>query len=92
MKTRYSIYDAKTHLSEIIRRVRQDRSVVITDRGRDVARVVPIEKAEGWKGRIEELERLGVLSENIPAVSGGIAAVVRRPGAVKRFLDGRNRY
>jgi len=92
MKTRYSIYNAKTHLSEIIRLVRQDKSVVITDRGRDVARVVPVEKAAGLEGRIKELERSGALSAETRAVSGGIAAVARRPGALKRFLDSRSRY
>ena len=37
----YSIYEAKAKLSEIIRHVKRRRSVTITERGREVARVVP---------------------------------------------------
>ena len=56
MKTKYSIYEAKTHLSEILRLVRQNRSVTITDRGKEVARVVPMVESSNFEKRLEALE------------------------------------
>ncbi|HEX5052419.1 MAG TPA: type II toxin-antitoxin system prevent-host-death family antitoxin, partial [Planctomycetota bacterium] len=41
MRLSYSIYEAKAKLSEILRVVRKGRRITITDRGREVARIVP---------------------------------------------------
>ncbi len=38
------IYEAKTRLSELIRDVRRGEEVTILDRGKPVARLVPLEK------------------------------------------------
>ena len=42
-----SVYDAKTHLSRLLRRVRAGEDIVISDNGRPVARLVPIDAAGG---------------------------------------------
>jgi prevent-host-death family protein len=41
-----NVYEAKTHLSRLLRRVRAGEDVIIADAGRPVARLVPI-VAEG---------------------------------------------
>ena len=49
MKTRtaeVSAFEAKTHLSELLRETEQGRSFIIRRRGKAVARLVPPEKEE----------------------------------------------
>jgi prevent-host-death family protein len=92
MKARYSVYEAKTHLSEILRQVGQNRSVIITDRGREVARVVPMEEKTSFEKRVEAFERSGVIQSNPDADPSKIRPIKRCPGALKRFLETRNRY
>ena len=92
MKESYSVYEAKSHLSEIIRGVRHGRSVVITDRRRPVARVTAVEPAGGLEARIRLLEERGEIQGDPLANPRRIRAIARRPGALKRFLASRNRY
>ncbi len=40
---RVGIYDAKAHLSEIVERVESGSEVIITRRGKAVARIVPMQ-------------------------------------------------
>ena len=86
MSQRYSIYEAKARLSEIIRLVKSRRDVIITERGVPVARVVPFRqsKAESLESRIERLKNLGVVLE--PKRDFDLTPVVRVKGAVDRFL------
>ena len=91
-KSRYSVYEAKTRLSEILRQVRQNRTVVITDRGKDAARVVSLEEKTSLKKRLEALERAGTLQSNPGADPSKIRMIARRPGALREFLEHRNRY
>lgn len=42
-----NVYDAKTHLSRLLRRVRAGEAIVIADAGKPIARLVPIEPAAG---------------------------------------------
>ena len=62
MKTA-SITEAKNQLSALIDRVRHGETIVITDRGRPVARLVSAltDAAEDPKGRLARLERRGGL-------------------------------
>jgi prevent-host-death family protein len=92
MKNKYSVYEAKTHLSAILRQVKQNRTVVITDRGHDVARVVPMEESSNFEKRLEALERSGVIVSGPDPDPSKIVPIARRPGALKRFLETRHRY
>ena len=92
MKERYSIYDAKSHLSEIVRQVKRNRSVVITERGRDVARVVPIAPSTDLDRRLAALAQAGIVTETASASPRKIGPIARRPGALRRFLADRHRY
>lgn len=63
--SRYNMYEAKTHLSEIVEKARTEGEVVLMIRGEPVARVVPYEaprKARRFgfaRGRIEILRGFG---------------------------------
>jgi len=93
MGSRYSIYEAKTHFSEIIRQVKRRRAVVITDRGREVAQVVGIHPAGGLDERLEALREAGIVSGPVaPGRPGNLKPIARKPGALKRFLAERNRF
>ncbi len=58
-----SITEAKNQLSALIAKVRRGETVLITDRGRPVARLEPLvnDPAENDDGRIARLERQGIL-------------------------------
>jgi prevent-host-death family protein len=56
-----TITDAKNGLSALIDLVRGGESVVITDRGRPVARLEPMASVDDPPGRLLRLERAGVV-------------------------------
>jgi prevent-host-death family protein len=85
----YSIYEAKARLSEIVRRVKAKERIVITERGKPVAKLVPIEHATTFQARISELESAGALQLNDARRLARIGPVARRPGALNRFLSER---
>ena len=58
-----SISEAKAKLSALLTRVRAGEEVTITDRGKPVARIVPVPAAEiDWEERLARLERQGVIT------------------------------
>lgn len=88
MKT-YSTYEAKAKFSEILRQVRQGRTVRVSYRGEPVAEIRPIGGAgSGLTRRLERLEERGVLIRP-PGRVGGMDVVQRRSGALDRFLNDR---
>ena len=90
MRDRYSVYEAKAHLSAILRQVREGRTVYVTHHGEPVAEIRPVApEAESLEQRLAQLTERGILvpAEPLPAepVKGP-----RRPGALKRFLADRD--
>jgi len=85
----YAVHEAKAKLSEILRTVKAGRSVTISDRGRPVARVVPLESAEDLDGRIAELEKAGAILRRARSLKP-VGTIARRPGALRRFLAARD--
>lgn len=85
----YSVDEAKAKLGEILRRVKQGRSVTISERGREIARVVPIAKPDALAARLEALRKAGCLT---PATADpkSIRPIARRPGSLRRFLRSRS--
>ena len=58
------IRDAKMHLSKYLKMVQQGNEVIITDRGRPVGKIIPIQtKALPLKERIKRMEDLGLIGE-----------------------------
>ena len=84
----YSTYDAKAHFSELLRKVRNGRAVTITYRGEPVAELRPIERHGGTEGRIDRLAERGLVTPRPERRT--LAPIVRRPGALQRFLDERD--
>jgi prevent-host-death family protein len=91
---RYSLYEAKTRLSALVKQVREGQAVVITVHGEPVAELRPYEAPEPantLESRIRELESRGAL---LPARRKdgrkSIPPIVTKPGAVKRFLEERD--
>lgn len=89
MRLSYSIYEAKAKLSELLRTVREGKRVTITDRGRAVARVVPIADDEDLDQRLADLTAAGILSGPVSAPFPGPEHGVSRPGALDRLLQER---
>lgn len=90
MERIYSIYEAKAKLSEVIRHVKKNGRVTITDRGKPVAEVIPyVHKEISLEERIKELEEKRLLS---PAVGhpANIKPLFKKKGALKRFLESRD--
>lgn len=58
---RVSIARLKARLSEYLGRVRAGEAVVITDRGRPVARLGPLAGDAALEGRLAELARAGLV-------------------------------
>lgn len=90
MKLIYSTYEAKARFSEVLRHVREGRTVTVSYRGEPVAEIRPTQQGpETIEDRLDELERRGILvSSGQPEQS--LMALARRPGALQRFLDERN--
>lgn len=71
---RVGIRELKIHASAVIRRAARGETIIVTDRGRPVARIVPVRDDEGWwerlaqDGRLFPAQRdlLGVLREAPP--------------------------
>jgi len=84
----YPVHEAKAKLSAILRRVKRGRSVTISERGRIVARVVPIERARDLPARLQQMETDGVLVRR-PRRPGAIRPLARRRGGLRRFLESR---
>jgi prevent-host-death family protein len=57
-----SISETKAKLSALLERVKAGEEVTITDRGKPVARIVPLPATEvDWNERLERLEREGII-------------------------------
>ena len=89
MNLTLSTYEAKARFSEVMRMVREGRTVHISYHGKPVAEIRPIEgKKRTLEEHLDELERRGIVSparnRNAP-----LEPIAHRPGALKRFLDER---
>lgn len=87
----YSTYEAKARFSEILRKVRAGRRIVVTHHGARVAEIRPIDATPATLGdRLADLERAGVVAPRRARVGGSVGVVVRRRGALARFLASRD--
>lgn len=86
--------EAKNGLSALIDRVRRGETIVITERGIPVARLEPVVSHPDQTGRLQRLERAGVMRRGVapPPIE-----LLRKPGprlapgisVVKAVLDER---
>jgi len=90
MRDTYSLYEAKAKLSAIIRKVREGRPVTVTLHGEPVAEIRSISpRSGGLSARMDQLLERGIIVRN---PSGALAPrpIIKRPGALKRFLEERD--
>ena len=90
MLCEYSVSEAKTHFSQMLREVREGKTVTISYRGKPVAEIRSIQCGPlAVEERLEDLERRGILARSAgprqPFKMGP-----RRPDALKRFLAERD--
>lgn len=76
---RVSIGTLKSRLSEYVRRAKAGEGVVVTDRGKPVARLGPLEGATALEGRLEELARAGLVRRPVASLDPDLL-VQARPG------------
>jgi len=85
----YSLYEAKAKFSEVVRKVREGKRVVISYRGEAVAEIRPIEQSPAClSDSLAQMESEGILS-GPAACEGNLYPLVSKPGALKRFLESR---
>jgi prevent-host-death family protein len=60
-----SIYEAKTHFSDLLKDVRRGKRIIIENRGKPVAMLVPLEKEKRRGAGMDE--GLGYISEDFDA-------------------------
>lgn len=90
MEDTYSTYDAKAKFSEILRRVREGKTVTISYHGKPVAEIRPIGTEGDEIGeQLSRLESRGVLVRSVDR-EGKLKPITRKPGALKRFLRERD--
>jgi prevent-host-death family protein len=91
MSKSVSIFEAKTHLSQILKTVKMGKEVMVTERGVPIAKIIPISKLETFSERVESLKRNGqiISREKTGIIPEQLSWPSANGGALKRFLDTR---
>jgi prevent-host-death family protein len=89
MKSSYAIHEAKARFSELVRVAKSGRDLVITDRGRPVARLVGMGEPKRLADRLLDLQAQGVLGAFPERADVEIQPIARRRGSLARFLADR---
>lgn len=75
MKTKIGSYEAKTKLPELLRQVKNGKSFTITNRGEDIADLVPSESAQKKK-RIEAVKNMQEFMRTRPVLGINIKELI----------------
>ncbi len=82
------VRDAKARLSELLRDAQLGREWIITERGRPIARIVPVESgAETLERRLRRLEQNGILERALPNRVPLPPPLRLEMGLARRLLD-----
>ena len=83
------IRDAKMHLSKYLKMVQKGTEVIITDRGRPVGRIVPIQTRDlSLEDRIKRMEERGLIGKSTRENWKSIPPPIPLPeGIVQKFLQ-----
>ena len=88
-KDEYTTYDAKARFSEVLKKVREGRTITVTYHGEAVAEIRPLDKDSGTRARVEWLETRGaIVRASDPRAP--LKPLARKPGALRRFLEERD--
>ena len=77
-KVTVGVRDLKAHLSEYLRRVRCGQTIIITDHGQAVGRIIPVEQS--LDERLRSLQEAGLLAWNGQTLQPVESPVVNRSG------------
>lgn len=58
---RVAVRELKTRLSEYLSQVKAGEEVVVTERGRPIAKIVPLSSSESLPDRLADMERRGLV-------------------------------
>ncbi|MGQ0844142.1 MAG: type II toxin-antitoxin system Phd/YefM family antitoxin [Sporichthyaceae bacterium] len=78
MSTQVNIYEAKTHLSDLVERAANGEDIVIAKAGTPRVRLVAVNKPRrarvpgGWEGRVQIEDDFDSVDESIAALFAGI--------------------
>lgn len=86
MVKQFSVFEAKARLSELLRYVKQGVEIIVTERGKPIARVTQLEPDKGLVGRVSKLKDQGSI---IPRKSTFWPKLKKVKGALNRFLKER---
>lgn len=92
MAAMYSIFETKTHLSELLRLVKKGKDLIITERGNPIAKIIPFTpQEETLAQKLDSLEKSGPLLRAKKRKSGmpDTSKLKKVNGALKRFLEDR---
>ena len=86
----YSIFHTKTHLSELLKQVKNGKEIIVTERGKPIAKICPLSKTD--LSLTENLDRLAAAGhllrpDNITHQEDNALSDI--PGALERFLKDR---
>lgn len=84
---RVSIGRLKARLSEYLDRTRAGETVVVTDRGRPIARLTPVGGELALEGRVEELARAGLVRKPVRPLDSALLTAHRPGDPEGRSLD-----
>ena len=87
MEERVSVGRLKARLSEYLRRAKAGEGVVVTDRGRPVARLMGLEGAGALEGRVAELVRSGLAQRPTQPLDPGFLERPRPADPDSRSLE-----
>jgi prevent-host-death family protein len=76
MKTT-AISDLKAHLSDYLNQVKNGAEVLVTDRGKPVARIIPISKKTRSRGSFSRMEKEGLIKLGSGKLSHNFWTMVR---------------
>jgi prevent-host-death family protein len=85
----YSTYEAKARFSELLKQVREGRTITVTWHGEPIAEIRPIEQRSGTAARIEWLKSQGAIGPSGDR-SVPLKPIAHIPGALAEFLAERD--
>lgn len=86
MSKSFSVYEAKSKLSELLRLVKSGVSVIVTERGKPIAQLNPIPTDDTFEAKYEGLIKSGAVK---PRQKGLFPKGKKVKGALSTFLKDR---
>lgn len=90
----YSVPEAAMKLEEILQKVRDGEKILLTEGGKGIAEIQPIQQVartgDPVEEALQELEEEGILSSPGVRPEGELTPVAIKPGALARFLASRD--